>query len=92
MHIMWDWDEGKRQTNRAKHGVDFDAIAQFDWVGAEIRLDLRQDYGEIRRFALGMIGDRLHAVVYTERNGKTRIISLRKANSREFDQWINRAP
>ena len=36
---------------------------------------------------LGYIGDRLHYVVYTMREGKYRIISLRKANPREIRQY-----
>jgi uncharacterized DUF497 family protein len=89
---MWDWDEAKRQANLAKHGVDFRTMAGFDWTTADTRTDLRRDYGEVRFFALGMIGDRLHAVAYTERDGRQRIISLRKANRREFEEWTNRAP
>ena len=42
---------------------------------------------EARYVALGYIGDRLHYVVYTMRGGKCRIISLRKANSREIRQY-----
>ena len=92
MHIMWDWDEDKRRANRRKHGVDFASVARFEWAGAMTEPDTRFDYGEPRLIATGMIGDRLHVVIYTERDGRKRIISLRKANSREFDRWITRAP
>ncbi len=55
-------------------------------------VDTRKDYGELREGAFGMIGQQLHFVLYTIRDGHMRIISLRKANEREFDRWINRAP
>ncbi len=79
----YEWDEKKRQQNVAKHGVDFGAIAGFDWKNAVIVPDQRRIYGEARFVALGKIGNRLHICVYTQRNGIRRIISLRKANNRE---------
>lgn len=38
---------------------------------------------QIRYMATGYIFNRLHRVVYTIRDDKTRIISLRRANARE---------
>lgn len=37
--------------------------------------------------AIGYIGLRLYVVVYVDRNGTRRIISLRKANSREEKRY-----
>jgi uncharacterized DUF497 family protein len=45
--------------------------------------DLRKDYGERRFQALGLIGDRLHMMVFTPRANKAHVISLRKPNKRE---------
>ena len=83
MHIMWDWDEDKRQTNRAKHGVDFAEIELFDWPNAVTREDTRGDYGERRFISTARLHGRLHVCVWTLREGKARIIGLRKANPRE---------
>ena len=44
-------------------------------------------YGERRYLALGMIGDRLHAAMFTPRAGKVHVISLRKANQREVKAY-----
>ncbi|WP_444668278.1 BrnT family toxin [Cereibacter changlensis] len=84
---MWDWDEEKRRSNLAKHGVDFAAVADFDWDEAFVEPDVRQDYGEVRQRATGPIGVRLCVLVYTRRAGRMRIISLRKANAREVARW-----
>lgn len=84
---MWVWDETKRQANLAKHGVDFAVVVNFDWTTADVRVDDRFDYGEVRKFALGLIDGRLFALVYTERNGLMRVITLRKANEREKRLW-----
>ena len=81
--MIYEWDEAKRAANLEKHGVDFSAVFGFDWETAVRSLDERKDYGERRRWAFGLVGQRLHLVVYTERADRIRIISLRKANSKE---------
>lgn len=80
---MFEWDEKKRKANLKKHGVDFDAVWEFDWGSATIQEDSRSNYGEIRLAAYGMIEGRLHGLIYTVRGNVTRVISLRKANARE---------
>jgi uncharacterized protein (DUF4415 family) len=64
--MRFEWDEAKRVANVAKHGVDFTVIVDFEWETALVRPDTREDYGELREVALGLIGARLHAVVFTE--------------------------
>ncbi|MFM7344324.1 MAG: BrnT family toxin [Tagaea sp.] len=86
---MLIWDEAKRSANLEKHGVDFRALAELDWDRAWVFEDRRRDYGETRLIALVPLGRRLHAVVYTERKGTRRIISARKANSREVAAYEN---
>jgi uncharacterized protein len=85
---MYDWDETKRAKNLANHGVDFAIIEAFDWEQAIIEKDERRDYPEERYRALGYIGNRLHAAVFTIRLGNIRLISLRKANKREVLKWL----
>lgn len=49
--------------------------------------DDRKEYSERRFQALGYINDRLHMLVFTPRNGKVHVISLRKANVREVGRY-----
>ena len=49
--------------------------------------DERFDYDEDRMVALGYIGPRLHCVVFVDRPDGRRIISLRKANTREVKRY-----
>ena len=84
---MWDWDEPKRQANLAKHGVDFADVAEFEWETAQTEPDLRHDYGEQRFESIGHIGERLYVLIFTPRGDKRRVISLRKANTREIQRW-----
>lgn len=78
------WDEAKRRSNLAKHGIDFAQVADFEWVSVVIEEDRRRNYGETRLCATGLIGERLHLLVFTDRDGRARIIGLRKANNREM--------
>jgi hypothetical protein len=84
---MWDWDEAKRQQNLRKHAVDFLAAERFDWTVALVAEDDRRDYGEPRLIAMGPIDGRLHVMVFTNRSGRLRLISLRRANEREVARW-----
>ena len=81
------FDPAKSQRNVTDRGLPFTLVEQFDWSGAIIEEDVRQDYGERRYLAMGMIGNRLHAVVFTPRADKVHVISLRKANQREVKNY-----
>jgi uncharacterized DUF497 family protein len=69
----------------AKHEVDFHDLEGLDWERAVIFEVRRKDYGETRLIAIAPLGVRLHVVVYVERGGERRIISARRANSREVE-------
>jgi uncharacterized protein len=77
------WDENKRLTNIANHAVDFRDLVDLNWRRALIFEDRRRDYGEAGLIAIAALGVRLHFVVFAERYSGRRIISARKANSRE---------
>ena len=81
--MIYEWDYDKAEINISLHGVSFEAIEEFGWETSLITLDDRFDYGETRYVAIGVIGKRLHVVVFADRNSVTRIISLRKANKKE---------
>ena len=85
--MEFEWDESKRVRNLRKHGVDFVRVLEFDWESAVRFEDCRKPYGEQRWLALGKIGVRLHALIYSRRGRRTRIISLRKANNKEARRY-----
>ncbi len=78
-----EYDPKKNQRNIKNRNLSFDLVKQFEWESAVHWEDDRMDYGEIRYCALGYIDIRLYHVVFTCRNEKVRVISLRKANKRE---------
>lgn len=81
MEISFDSD--KNDINIQKHGIALIAAEEFDWATAIYTIDDRKDYGERRFIGVGFIGTRLHVMIFTPRDGRARIISLRKANRRE---------
>ena len=85
--MEYEWDENKAARNLRCHGVSFEAVAHFVWNEATIFEDDRNDYGERRWLAYGPIGARLHCLVFTVRGERIRVISLRKANSREVKRY-----
>lgn len=86
MVSQFEWDEEKNQSNILKHGLGFeDVITVFDHPVLASEDDW-YDYGEKRILAIGQIGYEVEIVrtlVYTERGNKIRIISARKANTKE---------
>ena len=85
------FDQAKDAANLAKHGVSLTEAAGFEWGTAVVWPDTRRDYGEARMVALGYIGLRIMALVFVDRPPEQpterRIISLRKANSREVKRY-----
>ena len=81
--MNFEWDPEKDRINIAQHGLPFAAARDFDWQGAQVFTDDRQEYGETRFQARGMLAGRLHFVVFTLRGDRLRIISMRRANKRE---------
>jgi hypothetical protein len=74
------WDEEKRRSNLAKHGLDF-ADAEQVFRGAVFTFeDKRRSYGEQRFVALGMLTEIVVVIAFTEPDEDSiRIISMRKA-------------
>lgn len=81
------FDPHKDKQNISKHGVSLVNASKFEWATSVTWPDYRQDYGELRVAGIGYIGHRLHYIVFVERDGDRRIISLRKANIREIKRY-----
>jgi uncharacterized protein len=85
--MLFEWDETKRQTNLAKHYIDFqDAIRVFDGLVFE-RMDSRR--GEDRVIAIGSVENIEIVVVYVMRGKRRRIISARRAHRHERQAYAN---
>jgi uncharacterized protein len=84
----FEWDNRKAAVNWRYHGVTFDQAAKAinDPFVIE-RIDDREAYGEERINALGICDGVLLHVTYTERGERIRIISARRAERHEQDNY-----
>ncbi len=80
----FEWDEAKARANLAKHGVPFNHAARVFVDPGMVEFDASHEGdAEVRRKAVGLIEGRLFVVVFTDRGGVCRIISARRANTKE---------
>ena len=81
------FDPAKRDATLASRGLDMADAAEVFADRVLIIKDEREDYGEDRFVALGLLAGRLVACDYTDRGDMRRIILLRKANAREQSRY-----
>jgi uncharacterized DUF497 family protein len=93
--IKYEWDEAKRKSNLAKHGLDFaDAWRVIEGDGSITVEDLKHSQSELRYRTIGFLDGVLcvAVVIHTERQEKKRIISFRYAHKKEKDMlWQSKA-
>lgn len=85
MHI--DFDPAKNDTNIRERALSFEHAANFEFDTAIVKLDVRKPYPEVRYVAVGLLDARLHVLCFTPIDGGIRVISFRKANSREVKNY-----
>jgi uncharacterized DUF497 family protein len=90
MKLEFEWDNAKAEANLQAHGVSFElAKTVFKDPFAVERLDDREDYGEERFVIIGMAaGSVVLFVAYSEREGRVRTISARRATQNEQDDYF----
>ncbi len=81
------YDPAKNQRNIEERDLPFDQAANFDFESAVFETDERFDYSETRYVALGFLHGRLHVLCFAEAPDGIRVISFRKANSREVSRY-----
>lgn len=91
--MQFEWDEAKNLENIRKHEIDFTDVPEMFDRPMLVELDDRLDYGEDRWFGIGLLGNGVAVVVWTERqNDVIRIISARRANRHErkkLEQYLS---
>ncbi len=89
---MFEWDSEKNEVNIQKHGLNFED-AKIVFGGPCLTFeDNRFDYGEARYLTFGLLENRIVIIAHTNRGENTRIISMRKANSREQKIYHKKRP
>ncbi|MCC6220704.1 MAG: BrnT family toxin [Deltaproteobacteria bacterium] len=89
MSLVFEWDENKARFNVRKHGVSFELAATvFGDPFALTIYDKNNSQNEDRYVTIGLSVIGLVVVVcHTDRANKIRIISARKATSKEKRQY-----
>ena len=88
--MEFEYDPRKSEANAEKHGIDFEE-AQELWDADMLEFTANVKGGH-RFKAIGRIGAGYWAVVYTMREKRIRIISVRRATLKErsvYDRYIN---
>jgi len=77
------YDPVKNARNIALRDLSFERAAEFEFTGATYLIDDRRDYNEVRRIAIGYLDGRLHHLCFVETTTGIRVVSFRRANTRE---------
>jgi uncharacterized DUF497 family protein len=92
--LRFEWDEAKERENRRKHRVSFDeaeSVFADEWA---LLIDDPEHSDEESRFILMGISAKLRVLVvvhaYREAAGIIRIVSARRADSRERERYNQR--
>ncbi len=84
--MKFEFDPEKSEANRAKHGIDF-VEGQALWEDPD-RLQLTaRTQGEPRLMLIGSISDKHWSAIFTIRDDRTRIISVRRSRTKEVEQY-----
>ena len=86
--MPFEYDQRKSDSNRAKHGIDFEE-AQAIWDD-EAYLEIpAKNLDEPRFLVIGKIKGKYWSAVITYRGENTRIISVRRSRDEEIELYEN---
>jgi uncharacterized protein len=86
---LFEFDPAKSQANLAKHGIDFEAAQQL-WSDENAIENQTSYQDEDRYYRIGQIGQKLWTAFFTYREGRVRIISVRRAREKERHSYDSR--
>jgi uncharacterized DUF497 family protein len=83
--MEFEFDEHKSRSNKAKHGIDFEE-AQSLWDDPEVLEVPLKSEDEPRVMMVGKIDGKHWSAIITNRDERTRIISVRR--SRDYEREL----
>ena len=81
--MSFEYDPAKSISNCGKHGIDFEE-AQKLWLDTNLVILPSRFPQESRYLAVGRIDERMYTAIFTEREDKVRLISMRRARIEEI--------
>jgi uncharacterized DUF497 family protein len=79
---MFEFDPVKSKSNFLKHGIDFEQAQQL-WNDSDRAIVAAKFVSEIRYLLIAKLNNIYWSAIYTNRNSKIRIISVRKSRENE---------
>lgn len=86
--LTFEYDPVKSAANLEKHGIDFDEAQQL-WEGVYLKAPARKK-GERRYAVVGVLRGTHWTAIATDRCGRIRIISVRRATEQERNRYEQR--
>jgi uncharacterized DUF497 family protein len=80
--MEFEFDPKKSEANLEKHGIDFDK-AKALWLDVFALERPARSENEVRIMLIAVHDEKLWAAIFTERENKIRIISVRRAHNNE---------
>ena len=84
--MQFEYDPDKSISNRKKHGIDFER-AQRLWLDSDLLILPSRFPHESRYLAISRIDERFYTAIFTERDDKVRLISVRRARKEEIELY-----
>ncbi len=79
---MFEFDKSKSESNKIKHGIDFESAREL-WMDSN-RIEIPARWvDEPRFFLIAKLKKDIWSAVFTRRKNRIRIISVRKARDNE---------
>ena len=83
---MFEFDKVKSETNKIKHGIDFETARSL-WSDYDRIIIPAKTSGEKRLLLVAKLNRTVWSAIYTYRNDKIRIISVRKSRKNEKELY-----
>ena len=84
--MEFEYDDKKSASNKKKHGIDF-IEAQILWKDDDKIIFPARSEEEERKVLIGAINNKHWSAIYTVRNEKVRLISVRRSRKEEEELY-----
>ena len=81
----FEWDENKSYKNKLKHGISFEEATKLFQKGVKVYL-AKEVGDEIRYLISNYLNGKCYSAIFTLRNGKIRLISVRRCRKNEEER------
>jgi uncharacterized DUF497 family protein len=85
----FEYDPQKSASNKEKHGIDFEE-AKILWNDKRGIRSLSKVSDELRYILISKHNEKMYTAIYTMRNDKIRIISVRRSRKQEVSDYEQR--